>query len=108
MGTDRSRFRLRVWLVVLGLIVAVVAHHALPASAHGGMPDDHAMAAGTTCLGVISTGVLLAAPPVVRLRRRPRPRPVARLRAVSHLRPTGPLPRARSNPLYLRHAVLRR
>jgi hypothetical protein len=105
----RSRPRLSLLLVVLGLIVAVVAHHALPASGHGGMAgNDHAMAAATTCLGVVSAGVVIAAPLVVRLRRRPRRRPVARLRPAACLLPTGPLPRARSSPLYLRHAVLRR
>lgn len=105
----RSRYRLSLLLVVLGLIAAVVAHHAVPASAHGGMAgDDHAMAAAATCLGLVTAGVVIAAPLVLRRRRRPRLRPLLRFRTAVRVRPTAPLPRARSSPLYLRYAVLRR
>ncbi|CAB4893494.1 unannotated protein [freshwater metagenome] len=107
--TDR---RLTALLAVLVLGASVVLHHGLPhgmAAMHG---DDHGVAAAATCVGTIVSAVAivgLVAAVARRRRRRPLPRPTRSSGPlVLRLVPTVPLPRARSSPLWLRHAVLRR
>ncbi len=98
-------------LAVLVLACSVVVHHSGATHEMGGMHGgDHSMAATAMCVGTIAATVaivgLVAA--VVR-RRRTVPRPLrALLPAVVRIVPAGPLPRARSSPLYLQYEVLRR
>lgn len=106
--TDR---RLAALLAVLVLGASVVLHHGAPhgmAAMHGG---DHGTSAAAMCVGTIVTGVaivgLVLAAAVRRRRRLPRPSRSAQP-LVLRLVPTVPLPRARSSPLWLRHAVVRR
>lgn len=104
----RTNRRVLALLVVLGIALAVTAHHTAPA-AMGGMHDEHAMAPMATCLGAIPSGVAIAAViGTALLPRRQRPRPPRNARVDVLWVPTGPVPRARSSPLYLQHSVLRR
>lgn len=108
---QRSRRRLAVALVVLGLGGAIVVHHGMPE----GMSMDHGHAEHvmTTCLRVIAAaativGAVLAI--VRRLSSTPTPQ-VAALRRADALTRPRPLVRARAGPpvvLYLRLGVLRR
>jgi hypothetical protein len=106
---SRTNRHLTALLVVLTLAGAVVAHHGLPHQM-GGMHGEHSMAAAAMCIGTIAGAVaiigLVAA--VIRRRRRAPRAPRVLSPVVSRLVPTGPVPRARSSPLYLQYAVLRR
>lgn len=107
----RTDHRLAALLAVLVLGASVVVHHGAPhgmAGMHGG---DHGTSAAAMCVGTIVAGVaivgLVVAAAVRRRRRLPRPSRSVRA-LVLRLVPIVPLPRARSSPLWLQHAVLRR
>ncbi|MDX8150202.1 hypothetical protein SK069_01225 [Patulibacter brassicae] len=109
----RTNQRLLALLAVLVLAGSVVAHHGAPHSMgamdHGG--GDHQTAAAAMCVGTIAATIAIVGlvATVVRRRRRRTLRPVrALLPVVVRLVPTAPLARARSSPLYLQYAVLRR
>lgn len=105
----RTTHRFGVLLAVLALAGAVVVHHAEPPGAMGGMHGEHAMAAAAMCAGTVVGALaivgLIATVLLPRRTRRPLRRTVA---VVVRLVSSGALPRARSSPLYLRYAVLRR
>ncbi len=100
LALRRSRGRLAVLLVFLGLASAVAVHHGMP-------KDMHGMSGPAICLAVLGGALLLLAGVALTraARRRARPTNVASPRALVTL-----LPRcapARAGPLYLRLAVLR-
>ncbi len=108
----RTNQRLAALLAVLVLAGSVVVHHGAPHAmgAMDGMHGDHGMAAAAMCVGTIAATIAIVGlvATVVR-RRRKVPRPVrALVPLIARLVPTGPVPRARSSPLYLRYEVLRR
>jgi len=96
----RSRYRVAVVLVLLGLGAAVAVHHGLPM-------DMQDMPGHAICLAVLGGGLLLTAGVALTAaaRRLPRSAEHPTLRAL-----IVPSPRsapARAGPLYLRLAVLR-
>ncbi len=108
----RTNQRLIALLAVLVLAGSVVMHHGAPAMAsmgHGG--GEHQMAAAAMCIGAIAATVAIVGLLTTAVRRRrsrvPRPAWVAPTVAL-RLVPPDPVPRARSSPLYLQYAVLRR
>lgn len=107
----RTNQRFLALVAVLVLACSVVAHHSGATHQMGGMHGgEHSTAAAAICVGTIATTIAVAGLVTAVVRRRRRvPRPTrALLPVVVHLVPTGPRPRARSSPLYLRYAVLRR
>jgi hypothetical protein len=109
----RTNQRFAALLAVLILAGAVVVHHGAPhamgAMEHGG--GSHQMAAAAMCVGTIAATIaIVGLIATVRQRRRLRALRPSRvvLPAVVRLVPTAPLARARSSPLYLQYAVLRR
>jgi hypothetical protein len=106
----RTNQRLAALLAVLVLAGAVVVHHGAP-HPMGAMHGDDSMAAAAMCLGTIAGTIAivgLVGTVVRRRRRRPATPMRVLLPTVVRSMPTGPVPRARSSPLYLQYAVLRR
>ncbi|MDX8151278.1 hypothetical protein SK069_06730 [Patulibacter brassicae] len=95
------------------LVAGVVAHHGLPAAAHGGHGDHGTpvVVLATACAGIAVLGAAVVAP-LLRRRRRPRDRVLLGTRRRGA--PVAPLARARAGGgvvtqrLFLHHAVLRR
>lgn len=109
----RTNQRFLALVAVLVLAGSVVLHHGAPhsmgAMEHGG--GDHQTAAVAMCVGTIAATIAIVGfiATAVRRRRRHAPRPFrVLLPVVVRLVPTAPLARARSSPLYLQYAVLRR
>jgi hypothetical protein len=107
----RSRHRVALALVVLGLVGAIVVHHGMPA----GMAMDHGHPehAVATCFGVLAAAVVVVGAVLVVARRRPRRRRArpALPRLVHALARRRPPVRARAGPpvpLVLHLGVLRR
>lgn len=109
----RTNQRLIALLAVLVLAGSVVVHHGAPHSmasmGHGA--GQHEMAAASMCVGTIAATIAIVGliTTAVRRRRSRAARPVRVVPAVVlRLVPPDPTPRARSSPLYLQYAVLRR
>ncbi len=103
---------LRAALLAL-LVAGVVAHHGLPAMAHGDHGDHGApvVVLAAACAGIAVLGAAIVAP---LLRRRRRPRDRGRLGTRRRGAAVAPLARARAGGgvvprrLFLQHVVLRR
>jgi hypothetical protein len=108
----RTNQRLIALLAVLVLAGSVVVHHGAPAMASMGHEGgDHQMAAAAMCIGAIAATIAIVGliTTAVRRRRSRVPRPALVVPpVVPRLLPPAPVPRARSSPLYLQYAVLRR
>ena len=109
----RTNQRLIALLTVLVLAGSGVVHHGAPqamaAMDHGA--GQHEMAAAAMCIGTIAATIAIVGliTTVVRRRRSRVPRPALVVPpVVRRLLPPAPVPRARSSPLYLQYAVLRR
>lgn len=109
----RTNQRLIALLAVLVLAGSVVVHHGAPHAMasmdHGA--GQHQMAAAAMCVGTVVAAIAIVGliTTIVRRRRSRAPRPALVVPpVVLRLLPPAPVPRARSSPLYLQYAVLRR